>query len=167
MKQTHRKRRWCISRHSFDVSEYHRQQKKTASIKFKVNVQSQNKVNNFQVCKTSQESAMWTPGFQISVSKSFSSWWKASKAYVKDMPPLYSMSRHWLLSDCHYSPVTDVGGTDGCKHQATPEGQGVPWNRDFSSIPWIYVLSLDPRHSMLLQKSDNMILCNHCNIRVH
>lgn len=70
---------------------------------------------------------MWTPGFQISVSKPFSSWWKASKAYVRDMSPPYSMSlsQHWLLSGCHHFPVTDVGGMDGRKHNATPEGQGV------------------------------------------
>lgn len=64
---------------------------------------------------------------KTSVSKTLNSWWNDSKAYVKDMSPPYTMSlsRHWLLSGCHHPPVTDAGGMDGCKHDATLERQVV------------------------------------------
>lgn len=90
------------------------------------------------MCKTSQESAVWTSGFQTSVSKTLNSWWNDSKAYVKDMSPPYTMSLsgHWLLSGCHHPSVTDAGGMDGCKHNATLERQVIyPEGETFQVYP--------------------------------
>lgn len=46
-----------------------------------------------------------------------------------------SLSQHWLLSGCHYSLVTDAGGTDGRKQMRHQKGKVHPETETFQVYP--------------------------------